>query len=141
MFAGYLASLGYVLLLAVGTFCFGYAAKRSSALYVLWLETLLGASLILPLLLLLEPLSLPQLLTKPQVQNWGWLSASALFGFVGGNYFSLINLKTAGEQTNSLPSPAITAVTVLLSLAVFAENCRQCSGWALSLCWQRLSIF
>lgn len=135
MLFGYFASFLFVLLLTIGIFCFGYAAKKSSVLLVLLLETLLGVVFILPILILSEGLSMPALFAKPAYNNWLWLSAAAVFGFGGGNYFSLLNLKTAGEKINSLLSPAITAVTVLLFFFVFGEKLRaaQWLGVAITL--------
>ena len=49
MLPGYLSAFGFVLLLLGGIYCFGYAARRSSLLYVLLLETALGVVFIFPL--------------------------------------------------------------------------------------------
>ncbi len=45
-----------------------------------------------------------------------------LFGYAGGNYFSLLNLKAVGEKSNSLLSPAITATVIVLSFFIFDEK-------------------
>lgn len=119
---GFIAALGVVCLLGTGIYTLGYAAKKSSLIYVLLLETIAGLILIFPLLLFIDKLSIQQIFYKPSVTNWLWLSAASIFGFVGGNYFSLLNLKTAGEKTNSLLSPAITALAIILSGFVFKEK-------------------
>jgi drug/metabolite transporter (DMT)-like permease len=119
---GYVAAFLDVLLFAVGIYCFGYAARRSSLLYVLFLQTLFGLILIFPLLLFFDKLDVKQIFLSPKPANWYWLSAAAVFGFLGGNYFSLLNLRTAGEKINSLLSPAITALALVLSYFVFKET-------------------
>lgn len=119
---GYIAAFGVVALLIIGIYCFGYAAKQSSILYVLLLETIIGLVLIFPLLLFIDKLSVAGIFKKPHADNWLWLGSASLFGFLGGNYFSLLNIKTAGEKINSLLSPAITAVTIILSFFIFKER-------------------
>jgi drug/metabolite transporter (DMT)-like permease len=119
---GYLAAFSEILFLVVGIYCFGYASRKSSLLYVLFVETLIGLVIIFPLLLFFDKLTIKQILGTPQAGNWYWLSAASVFGFVGGNYFSLLNLRTAGEKINSLLSPAITALAIVLSYFVFKET-------------------
>lgn len=119
---GYLAAFIDILLFVVGIYCFGYAAKKSSLLNVLFLQTLIGLTLIFPLLLFFDNLTIQEIFQKPKLNNWYWLGAASLFGFVGGNYFSLLNLRTAGEKINGLLSPAITAFTIILSYFVFKET-------------------
>ena len=105
----------------IGIYLFGYAARHASALFVAALEIFIGCGVIIPLLLFTERLSLTQIFAEPRQENWLWLGAASVFGFVGGNLFSLINLKSAGERTSSLLSPAITASTILLSVSGFNE--------------------
>ena len=112
---GYLAAFGVVLLLIIGIYSFGYAAKQTSLLFVVLLETVVGLVLILPLLFFVDKIGLAEIFTMPTKQNWLWLGAAALSGFVLGNYFSLVHIKEAGEKLNSLLSPAITALTIVLS--------------------------
>lgn len=119
---GFVAAFAVVILLTAGIYLFGYAIRRSSLLHVLFLETFIGLVLIFPLLLLADKLSLGQIFTNLHRDNWLWLGAAALFGYAGGNYFSLMNLKNAGVKSNSLLSPAITSVTILLSIVVFKEK-------------------
>jgi drug/metabolite transporter (DMT)-like permease len=119
---GYLAAFGFVLLLLVGMYCFGYAARQASLLYVLLLETILGVVFIFPLLCLEPGFTPQQLFTKPTHLNFIWLGGAAVCGFAGGNYFTLLNLRTAGEKINSLLSPAITAFTLFLSYFIFSER-------------------
>lgn len=119
---GYVAAFGVVALLIVGIYSFGYAAKQSSILYVLLLETIIGLVLIFPLLLFADRLSVAEIFNKPHADNWLWLGSAAVFGFFGRNYFSLLNIKTAGEKINSLLSPAITAVTIVLSFFIFKDS-------------------
>lgn len=119
---GYLAAFSEILFLVIGIYCFGYASRKSSLLYVLFLETLFGLIIIFPLLLFFDKLTVKQILGAPQAGNWYWLAAASVFGFVGGNYFSLLNLRTAGEKINSLLSPAITALAIVLSYFVFKET-------------------
>jgi hypothetical protein len=119
---GYLAAFAEVMLFVAGIYCFGYAARKSSLLNVLFLQTLLGLILVFPLLLFFDKLTVKQIFEAPQANNWYWLSAASVFGFVGGNYFSLLNLRTAGEKINSLLSPAITALAIVLSYFVFKET-------------------
>lgn len=119
---GYLAAFIDVLLFVIGIYCFGYAARESSLLYVLFLQTLMGLVFVFPLLLFYDKLTVRQIFQTPGTQNWYWLSAASVFGFVGGNYFSLLNLRTAGEKINSLLSPAITALAIVLSYFAFNET-------------------
>ena len=119
---GFIAAFSVVILLAIGIYFFGYAVKKSSLLFVLFLETVIGVTLIFPLLLWVDKLNITQIFTNLHKENWLWLGAAAVFGYAGGNYFSLLNLKTAGEKSNSLLSPAITVVTIALSFFVFKEK-------------------
>ena len=112
---GYLAAYGVVILLIIGIYSFGYAAKQTSLLTVVMLEIFFGLLLILPLLLFINKIGFAQIFTLPTQQNWLWLGAAALMGFVLGNYFSLMHIRESGEKLNSLLSPAITALTILLS--------------------------
>lgn len=112
---GYLAAYGVIILLIIGIYSFGYAAKQTSLLIVVMLETFFGLLLILPLLLFVNKVGFAEIFTLPTQQNWLWLGAAALMGFVLGNYFSLMHIRDAGEKLNSLLSPAITALTVVLS--------------------------
>lgn len=121
MLSGYVGSFVFVLLLAFGIFLFGYAARRVSALYVTALEIIFGSVLITPIVLLADGINFSDLFSIPSNENWLWLGVAALTGFIGGNFFSVINLKTAGERTNSLLSPAITACAVAASALVFSE--------------------
>lgn len=119
---GYLAAFVFIILLVIGIYSFGYAAKRSSLFFVLLLETILGLLIIFPLLIAADSLTVFQIFNKPDLNNWLWLGAAAIFGFVGGNYFSLLNLLLAGEKINSLLSPAITALTIVLSFFFLNEH-------------------
>ena len=112
---GYLGAFGVVILLIIGIYSFGYAVKQTSLLFVVLLETLFGLILILPLLFFVDKIGLYEIFTIPTKQNWLWLGAAALLGFVLGNYFSLMHIREAGEKLNSLLSPAITALTIVLS--------------------------
>lgn len=116
-----LASLLFLICLSAGIYFYGYAARKAAALYVVALEIICGCIVIIPIIFFLDGLNFSELFTKPQKENWLWLGAASLFGFIGGNFFSLINLRTAGERTNSLLSPAITATAVLASTVVFNE--------------------
>ena len=119
---GYLAAFIVVVMLTAGIYLFGYAARKTSLLYVLLLETVIGLVFIFPLLLWLDHLSITLIFTTAHKENWYWLTAAALFGYVGGNYFSLMNLKAVGEKSNSLLSPAITATVIVLSFFIFDEK-------------------
>ncbi|MEO9209471.1 MAG: EamA family transporter [Ginsengibacter sp.] len=119
---GYLAGFSVLVLFGIGIYSFGYAVRNSSLLYVLLLECIIGLILILPLILFIEKISILQIFQNPQNENWIWLSAASITGVVGGNYFSLLNIKTAGEKINSLLSPAITAFTILLSYIFLNES-------------------
>ncbi len=112
---GYLAAFGVVFLFIVGIYSFGYAAKQTSLLFVVFLETVFGLILIFPLLFLVDNIGLREIFSMPTKQNLLWLGTAALLGFVLGNYFSLMHIKQAGEKLNSLLSPAITALTIVLS--------------------------
>lgn len=119
---GILAAFVVVIMLTAGIYLFGYAARASSLLYVLFLETIIGLVLIFPLLIWVDHLSVKQIFLTAHKENWYWLAAAALFGYVGGNYFSLMNLKAVGEKSNSLLSPAITATAIVLSFFIFEEK-------------------
>lgn len=112
---GYLAAFGVIFLLIIGIYSFGYAARQTSLLFVVLLETLFGLILILPLLFFVDKIAFAEIFTILTQQNWLWLGAAALLGFVLGNYFSLMHIREAGEKLNSLLSPAITALTIVLS--------------------------
>lgn len=115
------ASLLFLICLTAGIYFYGYAARNANALYVVALEIICGCIVIIPVVLFLDGLRFTELFTKPQKENWLWLGAASVFGFIGGNFFSLINLRTAGERSNSLLSPAITATAVVASAFVFNE--------------------
>ena len=119
---GYLAALFVVLSLTASIYLFSYAAKQSSVLHILFLETAIGLVLILPLLFFIDKLTLTEIFTKPTKENWCWLGSAAFFGYVGGNYFSLVNIKTAGQKVNALLSPAITATAIIFSFFIFKEK-------------------
>ena len=119
---GLVAAFVVVVMLTAGIYLFGYAARISSLLFVLFLETIIGLILIFPLLIWVDHLSIKQIFANPHKENWYWLAAAAFFGYVGGNYFSLMNLKAVGEKSNSLLSPAITATAIALSFFVFGEK-------------------
>lgn len=110
-----------VIMLTAGIYLFGYAARISSLLYVLFLETIIGLVLIFPLLIWVDHLSIAQIFSTANKENWYWLAGAAAFGYAGGNFFSLMNIKAVGEKSNSLLSPAITATTIVLSFFVFGE--------------------
>lgn len=118
----YLASLLFIICLTAGIYLFGYTGRKANALYVTALEIILGSILLIPVVLFSEGLHFSELFTKPQKENWLWLGAAGIFGFIGGNFFSLINLRTAGERINSLLSPAITATTIIAAALVFNEQ-------------------
>ena len=119
---GYFAAFLVILFLIIGIYCFGYAARKSSLLFVLFLESTIGLVVIFPLLLFYDKLDIRQIFVSPRLYNWAWLFAAAAFGYLGGNYFSLLNLRTAGEKINSLLSPAITAFTIILSYFFLKEK-------------------
>ncbi len=96
----FFAALLFIISLTAGIYLFGYAARRADALYVTALEIVLGSILIIPIVLLSDGLHFSELFTKPQKENWLWLGAAGIFSFIGGNFFSLINLRTAGERIN-----------------------------------------
>ncbi len=122
MLAGYLLSFVFILLLAAGIFLFGYAARRGTALYVTAIEIIIGSLLVTPLVLLTDKSQFFSLFSKPALENWLWLGTSSFAGFIGGNFFSVINLKWAGERSNSLLSPAITALAVIAGALVFGDK-------------------
>ncbi len=95
---GYIAAFSVVALYGIGIYSFGYAVKNSSLLYVLLLECLFGLIFIFPLLLFIDKITVIEIFQRPQSENWLWLAIASFSGVVGGNYFSLLNLKTAGEK-------------------------------------------
>lgn len=117
-----LASFFFLICLTAGIYLFGYAARRADALFVTALEIILGCIFLIPVILFADNIGFQELFTKPQKENWLWLGAAGIFGFIGGNFFSLINLRTAGERINSLLSPAITAVTIIAAVLIFNER-------------------
>jgi len=119
---GFIAAFLVVILLTAGIYLFGYSVRQSSLLQVLLLETILGIVVIFLLLVFVDKLTVVEIFTKSTSENWIWLGAAALFGYVGGNYFSLMNLKAAGERANSLLSPAITVVSLIFSFFIFRET-------------------
>jgi drug/metabolite transporter (DMT)-like permease len=122
MILGYLSSLVFVFFLAISVFCFGYASRISSPFHVLFVETTISVVLILVLMLATEKISFAQVFTIPRKTNWLWLSMAGTSGFIGGNYFSYLNLKTAGEKINGLLSPAITAVALVFGYFIFHDQ-------------------
>lgn len=121
MLTGYLASILYILLLATGIYLFGYAARRANALYVTFLEIVSACFIVTLIVLFIDRLSVADLFFKPSKENWLWLGAASVTGFVGGNFFAVTNIKSAGERTNSLLSAAITAGVVVVGAIVFRE--------------------
>ena len=119
---GILVAFVVVIMLTAGIYLFGYAARLSTLMQVLFLETIIGLVLIYPLLIWVDHLSFIQIFTTPHKETWFWLGGAAFFGYVGGNYFSLMNLKAVGEKSNSLLSPAITVSAIVLSFFVFGKK-------------------
>ena len=111
-----------VILLAAGIYLFSYVVRKSSLLFVLFIETVLGLLFIFPLLFLVDDLEPNQIFSTLTIKNWAWLGAAAVAGYIGGNYFSLLNLKYGGEKANSLLSPAITATALIAGYLVFEEH-------------------
>lgn len=138
---GYAAAILFVVLLTAGIFCFAYAVKRSSAQFVVLLELLFGVILILPILLFSDELNFPEIFTLPNKSNWLWLALAGITGFAGGNYFSLINLKYAGEKINALLSPAITALAVTLSWFVFKDALTMLQWTGIAIALTAVTIF
>ena len=128
MITGYLATLLFIISLVAGMYLFGYAVRKTSALYVTLLEIVAGIIILFPLIYFENKGSVTGLFTAPVKENWLWLGAAALFGFAGGNYFTLVNLKTAGERWNSLLSPAITVVIITGGIFFFKEKINFQSG-------------
>jgi drug/metabolite transporter (DMT)-like permease len=122
MVIGFLAAFIFVLLLAISIFCFGYASKEADPSSLLCLATISSFILVFLLLVTVEKLPIQEVFSKPTVHNWFWLSTSAISGHIGGNYFSYLNLKTAGEKINSLLAPAITAFAVIAGYFVFHDR-------------------
>ncbi len=116
MLSGYLAAFLFLICLTAGIFLFGYAARKTATIKVTFLEIVLGLFLITAVLIGHQQLSFKQLFTTPSLYNWMYLGLAAVTGTLGGNYFSLLNLKWGGETLNSLLSPAITATVVLFSV-------------------------
>ena len=119
---GYVAAFSVVLLMVISVYCFGYIAKQATLLYLILLETLIGIVILLPMLVVFDKISLTQIFLIPTKENWLWLGAASIFGFVLGNYFSLMHIRSAGEKVNSLLSPAITALTIAQSFFVLKQN-------------------
>jgi drug/metabolite transporter (DMT)-like permease len=119
---GLVAAFVVVLMLTASIYLFGYGARISSLIYILLLETVIGLVFIFPLLKWVDQLSITQIFTTAHKENCYWLAGAALFGYAAGNYFSLMNLKTVGEKSNSLLSPAITATSTFLSFFIFDEK-------------------
>ncbi len=111
-----------VLLITAGIYLFGFCVRSSSLLFVLFLEIVLGLIFIFPLLFVFDKLSFSQIFTSLYLKNWKWIIAASFTGYVGGNFFSLLNLKQAGEKTNSLLSPAITACAAGAAFFIFQDH-------------------
>ncbi|MEJ7675003.1 MAG: hypothetical protein WKF59_20460 [Chitinophagaceae bacterium] len=93
MVFGYAASFLFIVCLCIGIYLFGYAARKADALYVISLEVILGCLLLTPLILLTDKISFLELFTKPEKEEWLWLSLAGILVFIGGNFFTLMNLK------------------------------------------------
>ncbi|MBC7391406.1 MAG: DMT family transporter [Opitutaceae bacterium] len=122
MLTAYLLTFLFIVSLTIGIYLFGYAARQASIIHVTALEIFWGLLLIGPILIFVEKLNFLELFTKPNEESWLWLGSAAAFGVIGGNYFSLLNLKLSGERTNSLLSPSITACTIVSSVLFLNEN-------------------
>ena len=122
MLSAYIAAILFIGCLCIGIYFFGYVTRHLSIFHIVALEIICGVILITPILIYYEKLSLSQLFMKPQKENWIWLGFAGIFGFIGGNYFTLINIKSAGERTNSLLSPAITAFIIAVSYFFLKEQ-------------------
>ena len=118
----YLLPILFLFALILGIYFFGYAARNYSLTLITSYEIIIGLILILPILLFYEGLSFHDLFFKPTKANYIFLGVAGLFGYVGGNYFSLQNLKILGERTNSLLSPAITVLTIIGGVVIFNEH-------------------
>ena len=119
---GYIAAILFIICVCAGIYLFGYAARKADALFITTLEVVIAIVLLLPIIMVSDRISFFELFTKPHKENWLWLGGAGIFGFIGGNYFSLINLRTAGERINSLLSPAITAVSIITAIIIFNER-------------------
>jgi drug/metabolite transporter (DMT)-like permease len=123
MAIGFVAAFVFVILLAGSIYCFGYVSKATSAFNVLFLSTLLSLIIISCIILFTSnDHSFNSFFIGPTRSNWVWLSIAAFCGFIGSNYFSYLNLKTAGEKVNSLLAPTITAFVVLAGYFLLHER-------------------
>ena len=122
MLSAYFLTFLFIICLTLGIFIFGYAVKYAPVFYIIALEIFFGFILITLILLIGEGLSITDLILSPNKESWLWLGAAAVTGFIAGHYFSYLNLKTAGERTNSLLSPAITASVILASFFFLNDN-------------------
>jgi drug/metabolite transporter (DMT)-like permease len=124
MIIGFLTSFLFVFLLAIGIFCFGYACRNETTINVLWTSTWLTLAFLSLILIFIENSSPIDLIHLPNNSNWIWLIAASFCSYVAGNYFSYLNLKTAGESINALLAPAITALSVIASYFLLSERFR-----------------
>ena len=90
---GLVAALVVVVMLTAGIYLFGYAARKSSLLYVLFLETIIGLILIFPLLIWLDGLSVKQIFLLSPVHALAYYKVLIIFRRVQTFfYFLMINL-------------------------------------------------
>ena len=141
MLSGYIAAIVFLFCLTGGIYCFGYAARRTNAFWVAQLEVIAGFLIVTIILLTTEKISVRNLVMKPGMQQWCWLGMAGITGYIGGNYFTLLNLRAMGEKGNSLLSPVITAVASLAGVLVFKEKINGAGITGIIICLAAVSFF
>jgi len=122
MNTGYIDAIIFLVVFTLAIYIFSFLLKKINTLVVTCIEIIVGSSFILLYLLFVEKLSLWAIFISPSKGNYLWLSIAGFLGFLGGNYFSLINLKEGNAGTNSLLAPFITIVSSVLAIYFLNEK-------------------
>ncbi len=122
MLTAYSIAALFILLLAVTIFCFAAVVKVLSPFITAQLEIIIATIFVAIGLIFLNHISIVTLFTLPTINNWYWLTLSGIAGFLGGNYYALLNMQLTHEVNNSLLSPAITVTASLLAVIFLNDN-------------------
>ena len=119
---GYLDAVIFLIVFTIAIYVFAFLIKKIDTLLLIAIEIILGSLMIFLYLIFIENKTIGSLFTVPLRITWLWLTAAGYLSFLGGNYFSLLNLKEGNAGTNSLLSPFITIISSQLAVVFLDEK-------------------
>ena len=122
MNTGYIDAAMFLVIYTAAIYVFAYLVKRTNVFWLTSIGIIGGVFLILLYLFIIEKASIHSLVSLPSKTALVWLSAAGFLSFIGGNLFSLINLKEGNAGTNSLLAPFITIVSSILAIFFLNEK-------------------